>query len=116
MTRLLLILLLSGCTVVGPSLTDGKDDCGVSWTYVGNPIPESRWHEYQVDDVYLACLFMPHAEACSQRFEDTDGRMSGNIFLPKKDGADYCHSREYYRRHEGLHLRGWVHPDWTRAR
>lgn len=117
MTRVLILavlLLLASCAIQGPSLTDGKDDCGVAWTYVGDPIPEARWTEYQVDDVYLKCLFQSHAESCSQRYVADDGRLSGRIFLPREDGKGYCKSRDYYRRHEGLHLRGWKHPDWTR--
>jgi len=117
MTRaLILCLLLSGCTVAGPSFTDGKDECGYAWTYDGDPIPESRWTEVQTNDVFLSCMFQPHAEACSVRYVADDGRLSGTMYLPDEDGEGYCKSREYYRRHEGLHLRGWKHPDWTKAR
>ena len=118
MTRALIFLamLLAGCIVAGPSLTDGEDDCGYAWTYAGDPIPESRWQEFQVPDVYLKCLFQSHAEACSERYVADDGHLSGRIFLPREDGEGYCKSREYYRRHEGLHLRGWRHPNWERTR
>lgn len=116
MKRAVLALLLSGCTIAGPSFTDGRDDCGVAWTYAGNPIPEDRWTEEQVPDVFLKCLFQAHAEACSVRYVAEDGRLSGVIYLPREDGVGYCKSREYYRRHEQLHLRGWRHPNWERTR
>jgi hypothetical protein len=114
--RYLLILLLSGCTIVGPSLTDGKDECGVAWTYRGEPIPESRWKVEETNDIFLKCMFEEKAEACSVRYRAEDGELSGIIYIPDEDGEGYCKSRAYYLRHEGLHLRGWVHPDWTRGR
>ena len=111
----LVIVLLAGCTIPGPSLVDGKDDCGASWTYTGNPIPESRWSIVETNDVFLKCLFEEKAEACSVRYLADDNRWSGIIYLPNEDGVDYCHSREYYKRHEGLHLMGWSHPNWARG-
>lgn len=113
--RYLLVLLLSGCVVQGPSLTDGKDECGVAWTYSGNSIPESRWQVIETNDVFLRCMFEEKAEACSIRYIADDGQPSGTIYIPDADGKDYCHSREYYKRHEGLHLRGWKHPNFARG-
>lgn len=109
------LLILTGCTVAGPSLTDGKDDCGVAWTYEGNPIPESRWTIIETNDVFLRCMFEEKAEACSIRYKADDGQLSGIIYIPDTDGDGYCKSREYYKRHEGLHLRGWKHPSFARG-
>lgn len=117
MTRILIlaILLLTSCTIAGPSTEDGKDECGYSWTYIGGAVPEDRWEVFEVADVFLKCLFLTHAEACSQRYIAADGELSGRVWLPRDYGTGYCKSKEYYLRHEGLHLKGWVHPDWTRA-
>ncbi len=103
MTRvLILVIFLSGCT----SIEFGKDECGYSWQKDTDEVPEYKWTYIYASDIYLVCAFEAKAESCAIR---RDGGCL--IVLPEPDKtAPFCKSDEYYRHHEGLHCKGFVHP------
>lgn len=99
--RYLIILLLTGCVTIVD-----KDECGYSWILENESIAEVNWIYTRTDDIYLPCGQNKYAEACSIRRE---GKCE--IYLPKYTiGTSFCKSDEYYKHHEELHCKGYVHP------